>query len=85
MKNIQSQVEPEQWIQLVNDPIFNYDIAIFLLSNLYDKIFVEVLVELATSRGNHKLMSWLIEHAPTPQKLPDSPLSLTTTPRKFLS
>lgn len=82
--SIQNRLEPEQCIQLVNDPIFNYDIATFLLSNLHNDILVEVVVEYATSKGDHRLMSWLIENAPTtesPQKQPNINQSPTTSHR----
>ena len=58
----------DSWISLVNDPIFTSDIAIFIHCQLpEDKIFVEVCVEWATSRGHVQLMKWLVHESKLPQ------------------
>jgi ankyrin repeat protein len=49
---------------LVNDSIFSHNIAIFIHCQLpFDKVFTEVCVEWATSRGHVNLIKWMIQNA----------------------
>jgi hypothetical protein len=67
---LMTEITSNQWIKLVKDKIFDFEIALFIFSSKYfNDFFVEVVAESASCYGNLDLLKWLINTVPYKNRL----------------